>query len=239
MRLLVTRPISDAMPLSEALAAQGHDVLISPMVHIEPTETPLPPSDKFAALALTSANGVRALQARLPMAGDAAIWRTKPAFAVGPQTAAALAAMDWPHVLTAKGDVDSLAQLIGEHQPASVMHIAGSHLAGDLAGQLAAQNIAYEKAVLYAARAAEGFTPASAMALCDQAEPVEAVLLYSQRSARLFCDLFAALEDAVRPHALCLSYAIAELMRAEGFDTQVAARADMAAMLELTAERPQ
>ncbi|RPF98039.1 MAG: uroporphyrinogen-III synthase, partial [Rhizobiales bacterium TMED162] len=35
MRLLVTRPALDAVGLADILAAQGHDVLISPMIEIE------------------------------------------------------------------------------------------------------------------------------------------------------------------------------------------------------------
>jgi uroporphyrinogen-III synthase len=95
MRLLVTRPAMDAAALADLLAAQGHDVLISPMIHIELNAVELPDATAHGGLALTSANGVRALMAHLAQLPNAqrdaqmAAWAARPAFAVGPQTAAA------------------------------------------------------------------------------------------------------------------------------------------------------
>ena len=67
MRLLVTRPISDALVLAEQLARHGHDVLVSPMINIiiDPHDRAesLPATDAQGGLAFTSANGVRALMA--------------------------------------------------------------------------------------------------------------------------------------------------------------------------------
>ena len=93
MRLLLTRPMVDAMVVAEQLAGQGHDVLLSPLIDISlDREAVLPPLDAQRALAFTSANGVRALMAQLQAgnlaSADRAAWRNLPVFAVGPQTAA-------------------------------------------------------------------------------------------------------------------------------------------------------
>lgn len=237
MRLIVTRPMQDAAPLAEKLAAAGHDVILSPVIDIEPTGETLPVAEDYAALALTSANGVRALAAALAAAPDtAALWKAKPAYAVGPQTASALAALDWPSVKQAQGDVAALATLIAADHPqngGAVLHIAGTHRAGDLNEALHAAGLTAGRAVLYEAVPADALTDAAEAALADADDAPDAVLLYSQRSARIFLALYGRLHAAARPHAYCLSPAISELMQAEGFAANTAATPDNAGMLAL------
>ena len=247
MRLLLTRPMADALPLAEKLAAQGHDILISPVIHIEPTEAVLPPPQGIACLALTSANGVRALAARLQDKQLRAEWLAKPAFAVGPQTAAALQALGWPDIHIAGGDVEALATCIIAHNAdnnaasnnkdsGTVLHIAGRHQAGYLQAALEKDGLAYEKAVLYQASPADGLSAAAEMALTEPDEPLDAVLVYSQRSAKLFAEFYAELANThAKPLIFCLSEAVAEPLRARGFDCRIAATADEAGMLALTA----
>lgn len=243
MRLLITRPAANAAVLAEKLAAQGHNIIISPVIEIFPTETPLPESaDAFAALALTSANGVHALAARC--LNDQALrsaWQSLPAYAVGPQTAATLKAYGWPRIMQADGDVESLASLIignisSPEKP--ILHIAGRDRAGNLQAALAAENISCDLAMLYEAEPAEVLSPAAEAALSDAEEPIDGVLIYSQRSARLFIELSAGLSMVQKPMAFCLSPAIAEIMQAAGFDTRTAAHAEEASMLVLTKQAP-
>ena len=253
MRLLVTRPAMDAAALADLLAAQGHDVLISPMIHIELNAVELPDATAHGGLALTSANGVRALMAHLAQLPNAqrdaqmAAWAARPAFAVGPQTAAALQAAGFQNIHQADGDVDALIDLImadyavDDAEVLPLLHIAGRDRAGDLVGGLKAQNIACGRAVLYRAEAAAGFSPAAKAALGDAQEPVEGVVIYSQRSADIFCALYAALADELAqreaaiapPTAFCLSEAIAAQMRAAGFEAFAPPRPDSAALLAL------
>ena len=246
MRVLLTRPLTDAVPLAEQLAQRGHDVVLAPMIRIEPTQASLPSPDGYGALALTSANGVRALMAALPDANTAAAWQALPAYAVGPQTAAALRACQWPIIHQAAGDVSALAgRIIADRNAATtaqkttkILHIAGTHRAGDLAAALAAQHIGCDKAVLYEAIAAEGFDLPAQAALDDADDPITAVVLYSQRSAEIFIRLYAAYEQAQaatgkKPCAYCLSPAIAELCQTAGFETRIAATPDGPAMLQL------
>lgn len=210
MRLLVTRPMLDAVPLAEALATRGHDVLISPLIELSASQATLPPVETIGGLALTSANGVRALVAACPTAAVLATWQALPAFAVGPQTADCLAAHDWQHIRTAGGDVDKLAALIAAHWAAGrsddksdhhaaekpILHIAGRDRAGDLAAALTAANVANQRVVLYRADAATDFTTAARAALTDDNEPVDGVLVYSARSAAIFLQLYHQLAQA-------------------------------------------
>lgn len=245
MRLLVTRPAANAVVLAEKLATQGHDVVISPVIEIYPTDTPLPDNQAggFAALALTSANGVQALAAKLAACARPEDWRHLPAYSVGPQTATALKAYGWADVRQADGDVEALARLIATtHKRAdgAVLHVAGRDRAGDLAAALRAANIECRLANLYVAEPAEALSPAAAAALADTQEPVDGVLLYSQRSAKLFLALTQSLTQSLilveKPTAFCLSPVIGEMMHAAGYATKIAATPDEAGMLALTAQ---
>ena len=244
MRLLLTRPMADAMVVAEQLAGQGHDVLLSPLIDISlDREAVLPPLDAQRALAFTSANGVRALMAQLQAgnlaSADRAAWRNLPVFAVGPQTAAAAQAAGFAKIRQAGGDVAALAAMIGRHkdEAAPVLHIAGRDRAGDLAALLDEKAVAASRAVLYRADAANAFSDAAAAALRDAAEPVDGVLLYSQRSAVIFLSLYETLSphQAPRPTAFCLSPPIADAMRAAGFQAMAPRRAESEALLALLA----
>ncbi|MDG1691454.1 MAG: uroporphyrinogen-III synthase [Alphaproteobacteria bacterium] len=273
MRLLVTRPPMDAAPLAEQLAAMGHDVVLSPLIDIEleagdadHIHSVLTAPAAFGGLAFTSANGVRALMAHLThiiktaQKEDApqlenikhkdliAAWQQLPAFAVGPQTAAILRAAQFQNIHQADGDLPALVKTIAAHYEggAPLLHSAGRDRAGDLAGLLESQNINCARAVLYRAQAAKAFSAAAQAALEDTTAPIDAVVLYSQRSADIFCALYAKLSaelnaagatgaNVVRPKAYCLSPSIETAMRAAGFEAVAPLQADSDALLDLLA----
>ncbi len=233
MRLLVTRPMLDAVPLADALAARGHDVLISPLIHIEASDQDLPKADDFEAVAFTSANGVRALSAKCQTADALSAWQKLKAFAVGPQTAGTLSAHGWPAPHIADGDVAALADSLAAHikQGETVLHIAGRDRAGDLAAALNSAQIKNQRAVLYRAEAADEFSAAAQAAFSDAEEPLDGVLIYSARTAKIFRALFARLENAAKPKIYCLSQAVADELAVDGFDTYIAETPSEASML--------
>ena len=244
MRLLVTRPLADAMPLAEQLAGQGHDVVVSPLINIAlDTQASMPPAAAHGALAFTSANGVRAFmaqwQAHKMTSEEMVAWHELPVFAIGPQSAAAAQAAGFATIHQAAGELATLAQLIGAHYHGAlpVLHIAGRHRAGDLAALLDEKAVPAQRVVLYHAEAASAFSDAARAALCDAEEPVEAVLLYSQRSAAIFLALYEALppHPEARPTAYCLAPPIADTMREAGFAAQAPVTVDSAALLALLA----
>ena len=261
MRLLVTRPALDAAALADSLAALGHDVLISPMIEIELNAAVLPRAEAHGGVALTSANGARAFMAHLAQLpqkqrdAEMAQWAARPAFAIGPQTAAALQAAGFQDIHQADGDLSALVDLIAARYQAALplLHIAGRDRAGDLAAGLKHKNIVCARAVLYRAEAVAGFSAAAAAALCDAREPVEGVVIYSQRSADIFCTLYAGLTDLpgalhddktddktdnkneplLRPKAFCLSETIAATMRTAGFEAVAPPTPDSNALLAM------
>ena len=185
MRLLVTRPVADAQALAAELEARGHSVICAPVIEIVTKPDAAPELTNVKGLAFTSANGVRAFRPFAPVA------RQIPAYAVGPQTAAALAAIGFTNVHIAGGDVASLANTITDDCPEGpILHISGRDQAGDLVATLKAAGCAARRAVLYEARAATSLPPAAVVALRDKA--LDGVILYSKRSAEIFYRLAAA-----------------------------------------------
>ena len=217
VNVIVTRPRADASALCAIARQLGHRAVPSPVIDIVDNET-IPMLDGVSALAFTSANGVRAFAAKSDE-------RQIPAFAVGPATAKALHDAGFSRVLAANGDVASLGELIrsdrqsadqGTSWSGAVLHIAGTHQAGDLVGTLKAHAVPAERAVLYEARAT-GKPSDEALSVIDHAMGQKGtqivVTFFSQRSVQLFC---TDLEQARGDHpfkfivALCISAAVAE-----------------------------
>lgn len=236
MRLLLTRPEADSAPLAAALRARGHECIVSPLMEIAfhpPAKLDLA---GVAALLATSSNGVRALLAP----PDADKLRALPLFAVGDATARTAREAGFAQVHVAGGDVARLAECVAARlAPGAgrLLHVAGRERAGDLKAALEERGFAVDVVVLYAAAAATGFTPGARAALACGA--LDAVLLYSPRTARIYAGLVAAadLSEAARAvHHLCLSRAVAEALApldlAAG-KVHVAARPEQAALVAL------
>ncbi len=231
MRALVTRPRGDAKSLAALLAARGVDAVIEPMIEIVENDRALPNFDGVQAFLCTSANGVRAL-ARASADRDIAI------LAVGDATARAARAAGFGEVASAAGDVGDLARLVRRRlHPANgrLIHVAGSEIAGDLAGILGAAGFAVERAVLYEARAATVLTPSTAR-LIDDGE-IDLALFFSPRSAAIFVHLVEAAaigEGLATSTALSISPAADAPLAALPFgDRRIAGAPTQAALLAL------
>src|SRR5207253_65525 len=144
---------------------------------------PAPDLAGVQAVLCTSANGVRALARRSGERGIAL-------FAVGEATAARARAEGFSHVESAGGDVDDLARLACERlapQDGRLLHVAGSDVAGDLAGLLRDAGFATERVVLYEARPVAGLSPPTVAALRNGL--VDFALFFSPRSSAIFARL--------------------------------------------------
>src|SRR5262249_45866543 len=145
MRALITRPREDSERLAEALAKRGIESLIEPLLTVVPVADAPIALDRVQALLFTSANGARAFATRRPE-------RHLATFAVGDATAVALRAAGFTRVESAGGDVEDLARLVKarlDPTKGALLHIAGTAVAGDLAGVLRAAGFAVERAALY------------------------------------------------------------------------------------------
>jgi uroporphyrinogen-III synthase len=232
VRLLLTRPEPDAQHTAAALRAQGHDVILAPLLRIAPVAGAPIGAGPWAAILITSANAAHAISAHprvTPL-------RPLPVFAVGRRSAEAMAAAGFAKVTSADGNVSDLARLVAAWlQPAArLLYLAGEERSGDLAGDLRAHGFAVETAVIYRAIAATSLPPAAADAL---ASGIDGVLHFSRRSAEVFVEaarVAGVLESALQAAHFCLSAPIAEpLAQAGAADIRVAERPNEAVLLAL------
>ena len=228
-RVLVTRPHTDAARTAALIRAAGHEALVHPLMRIVPREGALAGTVRADALAVTSANGLRAYAA----AGGPRL----PVFAVGETSAAEAGTLGFEVAGTAEGDVRSLAGLIASASPGRVLHVSGARAAGDLAGALAAAGVPCERAVLYDAVEADALPGA---ATADIRRGLDWTMLHSPRSALLLTRLVraAGLADAFRGVRLAaLSPAVAEAAGLPFAETRVAARPASSALVDIVGAR--
>lgn len=232
MRVLVTRPLSDAEEFAERLHALGHTTFIEPLIDIAfSTSAPLDLAG-VQALLFTSANGARAAAGRTTE-------RTIPVLAVGPATGAVASALGFTRVIESSGEgVDALAQTVRKQlNPAqgTLFHVTGTVTAGDLKGALATFGFEVRTLQLYDARAADRLTEAVTAELT--AGRIDAATFFSPRTADRFVTLIRtenleALCEKVA--ALALSDAVANALAPLHFrKVLVAAHPNAAALLDL------
>lgn len=207
MKLLVTRPAADSAELAALLEADGHAVVIDPMLEVRPLDAEVPPLDAVKALLFTSANGVRAFAAKSER-------RDLDVYAVGDRTAAAARQAGFLQVASAEGDVAALARLVEtdrKPEEGALLHVSGAVRAGNLAETLGAKGYTVQHAALYEAVPATALNDAATAALDEGS--LDGVLLFSPRTAKQFVQLVTAagLGDKVRKlHGWCLSRAVAD-----------------------------
>jgi uroporphyrinogen-III synthase len=196
----ITRAQPGAEATARRLEALGFTALVDPLLEIRDL-TPAVDLTGVAALAFTSANGVKAF-ARLTSARDL------PVFAVGEATAQAARAAGFARASSADGDVEALAQRLVAARPGLVLCVGAREPAADLPALLATTEIEARSLAVYAA---ESRSPGSET--LARLPTMAAVLLHSPRAARV---LAAILETAAAPtlRALCLSAAVAEPLAA-------------------------
>ena len=232
MRVLITRPRLDAVRLATALAARGVESVAAPLMDVVFTPAPVP-LDGVQAILVTSANGARALAAATPR-------RDVRVLAVGRASADAARNEGFASVASADGDVHALAALARrtlDRQAGALLHAAGTDLAGDLAGTLAADGFDARRISLYEMRTVAVLPPEAAAALT--AGTLQGVALFSPRSADSFVRLVrdARLEREIAPlTAFCLSEAVARAASGLAWRAvRVAARPDQEALVDIIA----
>ena len=211
MRVLLTRPSDDSTQLANKLAEHGISSLIEPLLEIVYPRMAAPDLSGVQGILVTSANGIRAF-AKLSDGRNLAIW------AVGPASAEEARGLGFVHVHHGSGDVAALAALIREQcnsADGALLHVAGTRVAGDLAGSLRDTGYDYRRAVLYEAKTSSVLSAAAQSELQDGL--ISGVAMFSPRTAETFVRL---VESANLGHtadyltAFCLSAAVAEKISA-------------------------
>jgi uroporphyrinogen-III synthase len=237
MAVLVTRPHPDDETTAASLRARGFDVLRAPMLRFEPVAVHEDMNARYSAVIVTSANALRGIEPHLK--GHRML--ELPLFAVGEHTAAAARRAGFTHVVSANGDATNLRDLVlaslraKELKKAStLLYLAGAELTRDLASELEESGFRVVTQTTYKMIAVTSLPRET----CDAfaANQVEAVLHYSQRSARAFLDAARAAGVEISALAIpqcCISAAVASVVRDAGAtQVVVAATPDENALFE-------
>lgn len=207
VRMLVTRPEPDATETAARLGALDIDATVCPLLSFETLPTSLPDATGFAAVALTSANALRALEERNALTPFLGL----KVYAVGDRTAERARASGFAQVESAGGELADLAELLAHSKPSGpVFYPSGRDQSGDLAKSLAPYGVMVITAQVYAMNPIAALPPEVIAEL--NAGTIEAALFYSRRTAQTFATLAAPLSGQVQRHLgmLCLSENVAE-----------------------------
>ncbi len=232
---IITRPVADSARFIAAARAGGHEVLHCALLDIRFEPHAAIAERPWRAVAITSANGARAIARH--RARERLVRAT--AFTVGPASSAAAAEAGFSDIVQAGGDVHALiAEVRARLDPRQgpILYASGAVTRGDLEGELSAAGFDVERVVLYEAVRAQALCGAVRAWLAAGGHAT--VALYSPRSARIWSALIeaAGLYRAGEAQAYaCLSQNVARALR-ETFpeaDVSVPGRPDEAALLEM------
>lgn len=197
-RIWITRAQPGADVTAERVRSLGHDAMIAPLLTVRPMPDVTIDLHGVAALAFTSANGVRAF-------ADSCGERGLKVFAVGAATAQAARAAGFKSVLSADGDVEALAEGIAARRGelrGAVLHPGAAEPAGDLSGSLQRHGVEARHLVLYETAPVEPGTLD-----LDVMDRADVVLLHSPRASQVLAKLLKA-HPAPQLRALGLSKAV-------------------------------
>ncbi|HEY4944208.1 MAG TPA: uroporphyrinogen-III synthase [Rhizomicrobium sp.] len=230
MRVLVTRPLDDALETAGLLRARGHDAVVAPLLGVSYRDGQALHLDGVQAILATSANGVRAFARHTSR-------RDFPVLAIGSQTAQAARDAGFSEVRNANGNSEALAAAVrGWVAPSAgaLLHAAGAEAEGRLADLLSTAGYAVRTEILYDVPSVAELPEAAYKSLTDGS--LDAVLLFSARSAQVFaaCVTKAGLGAACgRLIAVCISEAAAKPLSGLIFkEIRVAPRPNQASLLE-------
>ena len=265
-KILVTRPIAEALVLAEQLTQSGYVVMVEPMIEIVPwfennlkepnngsdpipdlpiPDLPIPDLNACQGIIFSSANGVKILDSLLsrePSPSKFDTIKNLKIFAVGETTRTAARAIgcNRVEVSDAVHSASDLArEIINRVSPKDgwLLHICGRDLAGDMAGELNASGFTVKRVTIYQAKAAQSLSHSVKTAIDSNA--IDSVLFYSARSLMIFEQLIVAsglTNQMGRIKLVCLSKAIAERAKLSYYSVQFAQSPQTESLLPLLRE---
>ncbi|HUB16173.1 MAG TPA: uroporphyrinogen-III synthase [Acetobacteraceae bacterium] len=227
--VLITRPEPGASETAARVATLGLTPILSPVLSIQPTTANLPSPSAIAAVLATSGNAVDALSPD---------WHTTRLLTVGDATAARARAAGFRDVVSAAGNAEALAALVGRKlvpDAGSLLLASGLRQGQPLAIALRHSGYRVIRRVLYVARPVPDLAPAAIAAL--HAGNVRAALFFSADTAQRFVRLVrrAGLASGLAGvEAISISRSAAVALGALSWrDIRVAARPNQDEMLAL------
>lgn len=213
-KILVTRPAPDNETSAARLVALGFDPVILPLIEMQALTPELPAPHQISALAVTSANALRALETSHSLSAYTAL----PLFAVGDKTASVANELGFEDITIAQGDLSSLTAILKQnHFERPVFYPHGVHVSGDLRELLRPHGIEVVAVEAYG-MTARADLPDNTL---DQLETgvIAAGGFYSERTSAIFADLAQQLSNEAKRRfsAFCLSEKIASPLKRAGF----------------------
>ena len=195
-RLLLTRPQPGAEAFLARLSPALHEgAVVSPLIEIVPTGAQ-PDIAPYAGVIFTSANAV----AHAPKGNG------RPAFCVGPQTTQAANAAGWQAEMAGLDAAAMIATLSSRAELGPLLHLAGQHRRGDVAGVLSQTGLKVDVETLYNQRLLPLSDDAQALL---QGNAAVLVPLFSPRSAQQFVRAASRVEGVM---AISISAATADAL---------------------------
>jgi uroporphyrinogen-III synthase len=225
MRLIITRPVDDALPLKAKLESLSHIAILVPLLKIVPRPDAFIPPLAYQFICATSANALKYLQVEDRL-------KTIPLLTVGPQSLVVAREIGFALAEAHGGDVHGLAaHAVAKFDSGKgpVLYLSGAETSADLQTILMSSGFAVERIITYDA------VPQVPRDIEKLLKGADGILLYSPRSARLWCDLIetSGLEkQAAVPMYYCLSKNVAKTLPGK-WQIRVAKSPDEAAMLAL------
>ncbi len=204
-RVLLIRPLVDALPVAKALEAKGMTPLLYPL--FEPHFLPLPALKTPQALVITSKNSIRALAGREDL-------KFLPLYVVGEQTALLAHQKGFSNVLHVARTSQELTEILLQtaHRDKGILyHLSGEFIKGDMVGALQRKGLPAEREMVYRLEEASCFSEALLSEIKSQ--KISYVMFFSPRTTTIFVNLFTKHElknTMGQATALCLSHDVAK-----------------------------
>lgn len=231
--VVIARAADENDELSEAILAAGFQPLSEAVMSIEYLEVACPELHPDTPLVFTSANGVKAFSCLSDL-------RSNPVYTVGRNTADEARRVGFTSIETAAGTVDDLVDILLKvcvERAVEPLYVRGEYISKDLKSALATKQVSCRELTAYRSVPAQNLSMQLLKTL--DARDVVAVLFFSAKGGRVFCDLIEQYDRAARMRttkALCISEAVLQsvsvLPFGEGFVADTPDRYGMIKLLE-------
>ncbi len=184
MRYLITRPLLHATEMASDFESLGHEVIISPVMHVNCLRPTLPNAAFLHGLVITSRNALLCLR----QITDLQNYHDLPLFAVGKTSARLSREAGFKKVVEGPGRASDLvpiikAAFVGIQHP-QIYHPSGAKKAFDLGPPLAQTGIRLIEQTIYNTSPANSFSSQAIDAITSN--KLDVVVLMSPQSAKYF-----------------------------------------------------
>lgn len=204
-RILITRSLIEALPLSEALESRGLSTFVAPL--FEPQFFPVPSLTHPQALLITSKNALRAIENEDHL-------KNIPLYGVGDETTFLAKKFGFKKAMSSSGTAQELIELVKRNEALHqgiLYHLSGEHIKIDIVKALQAEGFRAKREVIYFLKKSNTLSESLIKELRDQS--LSHVMFFSAATAQTFIHLLKKNDLGFTSSfmvALCLSHDVAK-----------------------------